>query len=47
MNEVAGEVADGVITHGICSARYLREVIVPALERGLAKSGRARGGAAR
>ena len=23
MNEVAGEVADGVITHGICSARYL------------------------
>ena len=27
MNEVAGEVADGVITHGICSARYLREVI--------------------
>ena len=42
MNEVAGEVADGVITHGICSARYLREVIVPALDRGLAKSGRAR-----
>ncbi len=42
MNEVAGEVADGVITHGICSARYLREVIEPALDRGLAKSGRAR-----
>jgi probable F420-dependent oxidoreductase len=42
MNEVAGEVADGVITHGICSARYLREVIVPALDRGLTKSGRAR-----
>ena len=42
MNEVAGEVADGVITHGICSARYLREVIVPALDRGLAKSGRSR-----
>jgi probable F420-dependent oxidoreductase len=42
MNEVAGEVADGVITHGVCSARYLREVIVPALDRGLAKSGRAR-----
>ncbi len=42
MNEVAGEVADGVITHGICSARYLREVIVPALERGLTKSGRSR-----
>jgi probable F420-dependent oxidoreductase len=42
MNEVAGEVADGVITHGICSARYLREVIVPALDRGLARSGRTR-----
>jgi probable F420-dependent oxidoreductase len=42
MNEVAGEVADGVITHGICSARYLREVIVPALDRGLAKSDRSR-----
>jgi probable F420-dependent oxidoreductase len=43
MNEVAGEVADGVITHGICTARYLREVILPALERGLATSGRTRG----
>jgi probable F420-dependent oxidoreductase len=42
MNEVAGEVADGVLTHGICTARYLREVILPALDRGLAKSGRAR-----
>jgi probable F420-dependent oxidoreductase len=43
MNEVAGEVADGVITHGICSARYLREMILPALERGLTRSGRPRG----
>jgi probable F420-dependent oxidoreductase len=43
MNEVAGEVADGVITHGICSARYLREVILPAVGRGLDKSGRVRG----
>ncbi len=42
MNEVAGEVADGVITHGICTARYLREVIDPALQRGLARSGRDR-----
>ena len=40
MNEVAGEVADGVITHGICSARYLREVILPAVDRGLAAAGR-------
>jgi probable F420-dependent oxidoreductase len=42
MNEVAGEVADGVLTHGICTARYLREVILPALDRGLATSGRDR-----
>jgi len=42
MTEVAGEVADGVITHGFSSARYVREVTLPALERGLAKSGRTR-----
>ena len=42
MTEVAGEVADGVITHGVSSPRYLREVTLPALERGLAKSGRTR-----
>ena len=42
MTEVAGEVADGVITHGISSPRYVREVTLPALERGLAKSGRTR-----
>jgi probable F420-dependent oxidoreductase len=43
MNEMAGEVADGILTHGICTARYLREVTLPALDRGLAKSGRTRG----
>ena len=42
MTEVAGEVADGVITHGFSSARYVREVTLPALERGLDKSGRTR-----
>jgi probable F420-dependent oxidoreductase len=42
MTEVAGEVADGVITHGVSSPRYLREVTIPAVERGLAKSGRSR-----
>src|SRR2546425_4493308 len=42
MTEVAGEVADGVITHGFSSARYVREVTLPALERGLEKSGRTR-----
>jgi probable F420-dependent oxidoreductase len=42
MTEVAGEVADGVITHGVSSPRYLRDVTLPALQRGLDKSGRTR-----
>ena len=42
MTEVAGEVCDGFICHGFTTERYLREVTIPALERGLAKSGRAR-----
>ena len=42
MAEVAGEVADGVIAHGFTTAKYLREVTLPAVERGLAKSGRQR-----
>ena len=42
MTEVAGEVADGVLSHGFTTERYLREVTVPALERGLAASGRTR-----
>ncbi|CAA0116757.1 putative protein [Halioglobus japonicus] len=42
MTEVAGEVADGVIAHGFTTAKYLREVTLPALERGLAKSARQR-----
>src|ERR1017187_92408 len=42
MTEVAGEVADGLLAHGFTTERYLREVTVPALERGLAASGRVR-----
>jgi len=42
MTEVAGEVADGVILHGFTTERYVREVTMPALERGFATSGRAR-----
>jgi probable F420-dependent oxidoreductase len=42
MTEVAGEVADGLLAHGFTTERYLREVTVPALERGLAISGRTR-----
>ena len=42
MTEVAGEVADGLLAHGFTTARYMREVTVPALERGLARAGRTR-----
>jgi len=40
MTEVAGEVADGFICHPFTTARYLREVTLPALERGRAKAGK-------
>ncbi|MDP1821345.1 MAG: LLM class F420-dependent oxidoreductase [Acidimicrobiales bacterium] len=41
MTEVAGEVCDGFLCHGFTTERYLREVTLPALERGAAKAGRA------
>ena len=40
MTEVAGEVADGLLCHGFSTERYLREVTIPALERGRAKAGK-------
>jgi probable F420-dependent oxidoreductase len=43
MTEVAGEVADGLLVHPFTTERYFREVTLPALDRGLAKSGRTRG----
>ena len=42
MTEVAGEVCDGFLVHGFTTERYLREVTLPALDRGLAKAGRKR-----
>jgi probable F420-dependent oxidoreductase len=42
MTEVAGEVADGMIVHAFTTARYLHDVTLPAIERGLARAGRAR-----
>jgi probable F420-dependent oxidoreductase len=42
MTEVAGEVADGLLVHPFTTERYLREVTLPALDRGLAKVGRDR-----
>jgi probable F420-dependent oxidoreductase len=40
MTEVAGEVADGLLLHPFTTERYLREVTLPALNRGFSKSGR-------
>ena len=42
MTEVAGEVADGLIIHPFSNEKYIREVTLPAVERGLAKSERSR-----
>jgi probable F420-dependent oxidoreductase len=39
MTRVAGEVADGFLCHGFTTERYLREVTLPALERGRRTAG--------
>ncbi|QUR68396.1 LLM class F420-dependent oxidoreductase [Mycobacterium spongiae] len=43
MSELCGEVADGHLGHPMVSLRYLTEVTMPALLRGVARSGRDRG----
>ncbi|HVL80514.1 MAG TPA: LLM class flavin-dependent oxidoreductase, partial [Actinomycetota bacterium] len=40
--ETVGLVADGILVHPVHSRRYLDEVIMPAVDRGLARSGRSR-----
>lgn len=40
MCEVVGEVCDGIFLHGFTTERYIREVTLPAIERGAQKSGR-------
>ena len=42
MTEVAGEVADGFMIHPFSTEKFMRETTLPALERGLALSGRSR-----
>ncbi len=42
MTETAGEVADGMIVHAFTTPKYLDEVTLPAIERGLEKAGRSR-----
>ncbi|OBH05448.1 MULTISPECIES: LLM class F420-dependent oxidoreductase [unclassified Mycobacterium] len=43
MTEMCGEVADGHLGHPMVSKRYLEEVTLPALLRGMQRSGRDRG----
>jgi probable F420-dependent oxidoreductase len=40
MCSMAGEVADGVRPHPVCTPAFIREVMLPAVRRGAAKSGR-------
>ncbi len=42
MTEVAGETADGMLVHAFTTPRYLAEVTLPAIERGLAAGERKR-----
>ena len=42
MTEVAGEVCDGIIIHPFSNLEYIKTVTMPAIERGLAKSGKSR-----
>lgn len=39
---LAGEVADGFLVHPLHSPRYLREVLLPAIEEGAARGGRSK-----
>lgn len=42
MCRLAGEVADGLLMHSLNSVAYIRQVVLPAIEQGLQKSGRSR-----
>ena len=42
MTQMCGEVADGLLAHAFTTKRYLDEVTIPALERGIKSAGRAR-----
>ncbi len=40
MCQVAGEVADGVRPHPVCTPRYIEDVMLPAIAKGAARTGR-------
>jgi probable F420-dependent oxidoreductase len=41
MCQVAGEVADGLRPHPVCTPHYIRSIMLPAVARGAARTGRA------
>lgn len=43
MTEMSGEVADGLLVHAFTTKRYLHEVTMPAVRRGMQRSGRDQG----
>jgi len=43
LSQLAGEIGDGFVVHPLHSVKYLREVVLPGLTAGLARSGRSRG----
>ncbi len=40
MSRLGGELADGVFAHPCCTAKYMREVMLPEIAKGAAKAGR-------
>jgi alkanesulfonate monooxygenase SsuD/methylene tetrahydromethanopterin reductase-like flavin-dependent oxidoreductase (luciferase family) len=42
MAEVAGEVADGILVHAFATPEYIKQTMLPAVERGLRNAGRDR-----
>ena len=44
MCRMAGDVADGLIPHSICSASWIREVMLPNVIKGLKRSGQGKAG---
>jgi len=42
MTEMCGESADGLLAHAFTTRRYLDEITIPTVQRGLARSGRTR-----
>jgi probable F420-dependent oxidoreductase len=40
MSRLGGELADGVFAHPVCTAKYIREKMIPMMEKGARKAGR-------